>query len=175
MYIIVINNGRDKILKQLEQQQALHCIHCNACKYHCPVWQTIGEKSYQTPYSGPIGAVVMPLLRDTAKYSFLTYSAGISEKIQQHCPVKIPINELILYNRALFVKESSNDKSFLLNFMVKKSLLFFCDRNIMNTSSRRKTNFLRFVTRKQPYVRFSIPPFAKKTFNELYKEQLLND
>jgi len=71
MYVIIINNGRDAVLEQKEQQKALYCIRCGACKHYCPVWCTVGEKTYKMPYTGPIGSVLTPLMKDLRSYRHL--------------------------------------------------------------------------------------------------------
>jgi L-lactate dehydrogenase complex protein LldF len=61
-YLIVIDNGRSKILANTEFREILCCIRCAACLNVCPVYGKIGGHSYGFAYSGPVGAVVTTLL-----------------------------------------------------------------------------------------------------------------
>ena len=142
MYVIIINNGRDAVLRHKQQQKALHCIRCGACKRYCSVWNTIGEKTYQTPYTGPIGSVLTPLMKDMRSYRHLLYASTLSKKPAQHCPVKIPLHELIGYNRELFIKKKIAGNFSLWNIFMKYNAFFLGKRNII-----RKVLIKRFVAR----------------------------
>ena len=43
----------------------LACIRCGACLNVCPVYRQIGGHAYGWVYSGPMGAVLTPLLGGT--------------------------------------------------------------------------------------------------------------
>ena len=169
MYVIIINNGRDTVLKQKEQKKALYCIRCGSCKRYCPVWNTIGEKTYQTPYTGTIGSVVMPLMKDMRTYRHLMYASTLSKKPAQHCPVKIPLHELILHNRALLIKKKVSGNFSFWNIFMKYNYLFMGNRKMMNVlNSRQKKRLLSFLLKKQWGNQYSLPDFSKKSFNEMY-------
>ena len=173
MYVIIINNGRDAVLKQKEQQKALYCIHCGACKRYCSVWNTIGEKTYQTPYTGPIGSVLMPLMKDMRSYRHLLYASTLSKKPAQHCPVKIPLHDLIGYNRALFIKKKIAGNFSTWNIFMKHNAFFLGNRKTMDILNfRQKKRFLSLLLKKQWGGRRSLPDFAKKSFNNLTSHNL---
>ena len=64
LHLVIVDNGRSKILGS-PSQEALNCIRCGACLNACPVYRQIGGHAYGDVYSGPIGAVIVPLLQDT--------------------------------------------------------------------------------------------------------------
>jgi len=168
MYVVIINNGRDSILKQKEQKKALYCIRCGSCKRYCPVWNTIGEKTYQAPYTGPIGAVMMPLMKDMRTYSHLMYASTLSKKPAQHCPVKIPLQELILHNRALFIKKNIPGNFSFWNIFTKNNTFFMGNRKTINVfNSSQKKRFLSLILKKQWGNGRTLPDFAKRSFNEM--------
>src|SRR5262249_52252998 len=41
-YVVLIDNGRSKLLADREKRQSLHCIRCGACLNICPVYRRIG-------------------------------------------------------------------------------------------------------------------------------------
>ena len=45
-----------------ELQEMLNCIRCGACLNVCPVYRQVGGHAYGWVYSGPMGAVLTPLL-----------------------------------------------------------------------------------------------------------------
>ncbi|MGA6924204.1 MAG: lactate utilization protein B, partial [Desulfosarcina sp.] len=61
-HLIVVDNGRSRILADRDFREILCCIRCGACLNACPVYGTIGGHAYGSAYSGPVGAVVTPLL-----------------------------------------------------------------------------------------------------------------
>ena len=64
LHLVILDNGRSNILGS-PSQEALNCIRCGACLNACPVYRQIGGHAYGDVYSGPIGAVIVPLLQDT--------------------------------------------------------------------------------------------------------------
>ncbi|MDB4894521.1 MAG: conserved hypothetical iron-sulfur protein, partial [Firmicutes bacterium] len=61
MHVVFLDNGRTKLLGG-EFEEVLACIRCGACLDTCPVYRQTGGHEYGSPYSGPIGAVLSPLL-----------------------------------------------------------------------------------------------------------------
>ena len=37
-YLVLLDNGRTKVLASEEKRQALYCIRCGSCLNHCPVY-----------------------------------------------------------------------------------------------------------------------------------------
>jgi L-lactate dehydrogenase complex protein LldF len=169
MYVVIINNGRDAVLKQKEQQKALYCIRCGACKRYCSVWNTIGDKTYQTPYTGPVGSVLMPLMKDMRTYRHLIYASTLSKKPAQHCPVKIPLHELILHNRELLIRKKISGNFSLWNVFMKHNAFFMGNRRVMDAfGAHQKKRFLSFLLKKQWKRGRLLPDFSMKSFNEMY-------
>jgi len=63
VHIILMDNGRSRMLAHPVTRQSLACIRCGACLNACPVYQQIGGHAYGAVYPGPIGAVITPQLR----------------------------------------------------------------------------------------------------------------
>ena len=64
LHLILMDNGRSRLLGT-EFEEALYCIRCGACLNVCPVYRQTGGHAYGSTYSGPIGAVITPLLKGT--------------------------------------------------------------------------------------------------------------
>ena len=94
MYLVLIDNGRTQLLSKERQRQALTCIRCGACLNACPVYKNIGGHTYNTTYSGPIGAVITPHLKDFKTYKRLSFASSLCGKCTTVCPVKIPLQQL---------------------------------------------------------------------------------
>lgn len=98
--IVMLDNGRSRMLSHPVTRQSLACIRCGACLNACPVYQQIGGHAYGSVYPGPIGAVITPQLTGLAKASQLPYASSLCGACREVCPVKIDIPELLLHLRA---------------------------------------------------------------------------
>ncbi|MBB5324964.1 L-lactate dehydrogenase complex protein LldF [Anoxybacillus tepidamans] len=102
-HLVIVDNGRSDILGT-EFQSVLQCIRCAACVNVCPVYRHIGGHSYGSIYSGPIGAVLSPLLGGYDDYKELPYASTLCAACTEACPVKIPLHELLLKHRQVIVE-----------------------------------------------------------------------
>lgn len=103
-HLVIVDNGRSKILGT-EFQSVLQCIRCAACVNVCPVYRHVGGHSYGTIYSGPIGAVLAPLLGGYEEYKELPYASTLCAACSEACPVKIPLHELLHKHRQVIVEK----------------------------------------------------------------------
>jgi L-lactate dehydrogenase complex protein LldF len=98
-HVILLDNGRTRLLADTEQRDALHCIRCGACLNTCPIYKNIGGHSYHTTYQGPIGSVITPHLRDAEQWSHLSYASSLCGSCTDVCPVRIDLHHHLLHNR----------------------------------------------------------------------------
>ena len=61
-HLVLLDNGRTRVLADAVGRQALHCIRCSACLNVCPVYARTGGHAYGSVYPGPIGAILTPQL-----------------------------------------------------------------------------------------------------------------
>src|SRR4029077_2453452 len=64
-HLVLLDNGRSKVLADSVGRAALHCIRCSACLNVCPVYEHTGGHAYGSVYPGPIGAILSPQLTGT--------------------------------------------------------------------------------------------------------------
>lgn len=102
-HLVIVDNGRSNILGS-EFQSILQCIRCAACVNVCPVYRHVGGHSYGSIYSGPVGAVLSPLLGGYEEYKELPYASTLCSACTDACPVKIPLHELLLKHRQVIVE-----------------------------------------------------------------------
>ncbi|MGH9913937.1 MAG: LUD domain-containing protein, partial [Pyrinomonadaceae bacterium] len=100
VHIVLLDNGRSRMLAHPVTRQSLACIRCGACLNACPVYQQIGGHAYGSVYPGPIGAVITPQLIGLKKASQLPYASSLCGACREVCPVKIDIPELLLHLRS---------------------------------------------------------------------------
>src|SRR5437588_4931504 len=109
LHIILLDNGRSRMLARAVTRQSLACIRCGACLNACPVYQQIGGHAYGSVYPGPIGAVITPQLFGLTKSAQLPYASSLCGACREVCPVKIDIPELLLHLRAELTEGSRQE------------------------------------------------------------------
>ncbi|MCC7232774.1 MAG: iron-sulfur cluster-binding protein [Bacteroidia bacterium] len=170
MYVILLDNGRTKLLNEHEQRQALSCIRCGACLNACPVYMGVGGHAYGTTYSGPIGSVITPHLSGMEEYKHLSYASSLCGRCTEVCPVKIEIHKLLLLNRRDAVRQGFHANSEKWAFIVwKKAML---NRHLMNQGGSGIKNFvLKTFFSKTWGDRRELPQIARRSFNQIWRER----
>lgn len=95
-HIVLVDNGRTNVLHP-ETRDLLRCIRCGACLNACPVYRKVGGgHAYGAVYSGPIGAVLTPLLKGLHAYPDLPHASSLCGACYEACPVKIDLPHHLL-------------------------------------------------------------------------------
>ena len=95
-HLILVDNGRSRMLRDPKLREALYCIRCGACLNICPVYQRVGGHAYGWVYPGPIGAVVSPMLTGLKEAKALPQASSLCGACREACPVKINIPRMLL-------------------------------------------------------------------------------
>ena len=81
----LLDNGRSTLIGT-PYEEVLQCIRCGACLNICPVYREAGGHAYGSPYSGPIGAVITPLLFGLEEYRALPHASSLCGACQDRLP-----------------------------------------------------------------------------------------
>lgn len=95
VHIVLLDNGRSKLIGTT-YEEVLQCIRCGACLNACPVYREAGGHAYGSPYSGPIGAVISPLLYGLEEYSALPQASSLCGACKDVCPVRIDLPRMLI-------------------------------------------------------------------------------
>ena len=172
MYVILLDNGRTNILDNVKTRESLYCIRCGACLNACPVYKNIGGHTYSTTYSGPIGAVITPHLRDLGDWKHLSHASSLCGNCTEVCAVKINLHELLLENRYEAVNEGYAPFAEKLAWKVWK--LAMLRRSWMNIANGNlKTRLVNSIGKAWTEHRSPLQ-FPKKSFNQQWKEKYRN-
>jgi len=106
-HLVILDNGRSRILADAEFREMLCCIRCAACLNVCPVYAKIGGHAYGYVYCGPVGAVVTPLLVGINRAKDLCQGETLCGACQDICPVNIDIPRMLLALRAKLAEGDS--------------------------------------------------------------------
>jgi L-lactate dehydrogenase complex protein LldF len=95
-HLVVIDNGRSRILADPQFREMLCCIRCAACLNVCPVYGKIGGHAYGFAYSGPVGAVVTPLLTGIGRAKDLCRGETLCGACMDACSMAIDLPRMLL-------------------------------------------------------------------------------
>lgn len=170
MYVILLDNGRTNILANPISRESLYCIRCGACLNACPVYKNIGGHAYGATYSGPIGAVITPHLKEMKEWKHLSYASSLCGNCTEVCAVKINLHELLLENRKESVEEGDAGWTEKIAWKLWKRASL--NRGMMNMGSQSIKN--RVVNKMfKGWTRHRADlDFAPKTFNQLWKQKM---
>lgn len=99
-HLVIVDNGRMRILADPEFREVLQCIRCGGCLNVCPVYGKIGGHSYGSPYPGPIGAVVTPLFAGIHRSKDLCLGETLCGACKDVCPVDNDLPRMLSALRA---------------------------------------------------------------------------
>jgi L-lactate dehydrogenase complex protein LldF len=169
MYVILLDNGRTNILANAKARESLYCIRCGACLNACPVYKNIGGHTYGTTYSGPIGSVITPHLKELDDWKHLSYASSLCGNCTEVCPVKINLHELLLDNRQEAVAEKHTAYAERMAWTFWKQAMLH--RKLMNTGSGRLKSWMVNTFVKDWKKHHNNIEFPAKSFNQLWREQ----
>src|SRR5215203_1034992 len=169
MYVILLDNGRTNLIANEKLRESLYCIRCGACLNACPVYKNIGGHTYETAYSGPIGSVITPQLRQMGEWKHLSYASSLCGNCAEVCAVKINLHVLLLEIRHEAIEQGAADFSEKMAWRIWKTAML--RRSYMNMGTGKMKSWVINTFMKDWKKRRSDLEFPAKTFNQLWKER----
>ena len=154
-HLVLLDNGRTRVLADEIGRSALHCIRCSACLNVCPVYERAGGHAYGSVYPGPIGAILTPQLKGVENASSLPFASSLCGACYEVCPVKIDIPKILVHLRAEVV-EQKEDKP--LSGLEPERLAMTAAARVFAVPSR--------YEQAQRLVRTAQVPFVRRGFLE---------
>lgn len=167
MIVILLDNGRTDLLENEVIRQSLSCIHCGACVSVCPIYKNIGGLTYGTPYIGPLGTVMAPLMYGLKEYQHLASLCSLCGRCSEVCPVKIPIVDLMIENRRMVAEKRMGDSKY--EALVKSFISHCKSRRKMDCPQWLKKLEYKQVTNRCAFTKRTVPELAPKSFNQQTK------
>ncbi|HUB25657.1 MAG TPA: LutB/LldF family L-lactate oxidation iron-sulfur protein [Tepidisphaeraceae bacterium] len=179
-HLVLLDGGRSEILAG-EYRQTLRCIRCGACLNACPIYRKIGGHSYGHVYSGPIGALITPLLNGLEQYKDLPQASSLCGACYEACPVKIEIPKHLINLRRDINRRHLNSgiERFVYRawaWGLRSPLLYGMIGALQKFDLRRRAKQTGWVQRL-PRIASGwtdvrdMPAPAKKTFHEMWKKR----
>ena len=185
-HLVVLDNGRSRLLGDPELREALRCIGCGACSNVCPVYREIGGHAYGWVYSGPIGAVLSPMLTGLKEGRELAFASTLCGACREACPVNIDMPRLLAVLRRRSAEgHPQTERS--LSWFDRLAERHWFDAVTVRSNIRRSPALSRLAQlvlfggeaqRRAPAPVFKgwrqagYPPPATRPFRDLWREQL---
>ena len=178
LHIVIVDNGRSRLLAEPAFYEALACIRCGACLNTCPVYRRSGGHSYGTTLPGPIGSVVEPA-RDPAAHAELPHACTLCGSCSEVCPVKIPLHHQLLAWRGRLADDGHHTARRRLAFRLAGGLMMRPRLyRLLTRLGRRVARWLPAAwldAWATPWTRErALPDIPEQSFRELYRADRAN-
>ena len=178
LHIILVDNGRSKLLASDEFHRSLNCIRCGACMNTCPVYRRSGGHSYGTTVPGPIGSILAPS-RDAEEHSTLPYACSLCGSCTDVCPVKIDLHHQLLTWRKQIAAQGyvSLDKTVpmkLASTVFRRPWLYRFAGRMARTVVPWMPRFMLYNPLNVWGRRRELPEFPKESFQQAYARRQKN-
>ena len=173
LHIIIVDNGRSRILADQEHVKALNCLRCGACMNTCPVYRRSGGYSYTYFIPGPIG-INLGMAHDPEKYYDNLSACSLCMSCSDVCPVKVDLAEQIYkWRQDLDGLGKANTGKKIMSGGMK----FLMERPALFNAALWAAPVVNGLPRFMKYNDFDdwgkgreLPEFAKESFNEMWKK-----
>ncbi|MEM0005697.1 MAG: lactate utilization protein B [Ignisphaera sp.] len=104
LHVVLLDNGRTKMLRDSNFKEALMCLKCGTCLNICPVYRELGGQIWGYVYSGGIGAIWTSFIYGLDRAAPLAFTCLQCGRCKSVCPMEIDIPEMILKLRKTLVE-----------------------------------------------------------------------
>lgn len=176
VHVVLLDNGRSQLLGT-KYEEILQCIRCGACLNVCPVYREAGGHAYGSPYSGPIGAIISPLLFGLEKYEALPFASTLCGACKDVCPARIDLPRMLLELRKDEVEQG------IIPWHERKLEEMVADGMAAPSRMRAGSSVLRVLQRPfqkensvqlpqflNPAGKRKLPSLAKKSFRQMWAD-----
>jgi L-lactate dehydrogenase complex protein LldF len=173
-HIVIVDNGRSRLLAHPSFWEALACIRCAACLNTCPVYRRSGGHSYQVAVAGPIGSVLAPA-RDATAHASLPHACSLCGSCSEVCPVRIPLHHQLLTWRGELTARGLRSARFraaasLARFVLERPALFAAAGGLARMTARALPGIAARLA--APWTRGrELPPLPRESFRALYAKR----
>lgn len=173
LHIIIVDNGRSRILGDPDHVKALNCLRCGACMNTCPVYRRSGGYAYTYFIPGPIG-INLGMLKDPQQYYDNVSACSLCHSCQNVCPAKVDLADQIYCRRQKLhtLGVASPSKKLMsggMQFLMERPSLFNMALHHASVANA-LPHWLVYNSLNDWGKEHEMPVFAKESFNEMWKK-----
>ena len=179
MHIILVDNGRSRMLAQEKHWETLKCIRCGACMNTCPVYRRSGGYSYTYFIPGPIG-INLGMARDAKRYHDNASACSLCCSCDNVCPAKVNLSEQIYSWRQ---ELKSFGKAPMTKEVMCSGMKIVFDRPVLYDMALKFSPLINAAVSGSQFIGLklwgkgrNLPEFAKESFHSMWvKGKVKND
>jgi len=173
LHIVIVDNGRSRLLADPSTRGALACIRCGACMNTCPVYRRSGGYSYGWVVPGPIGSALAAGSR-AAAHATLPFASSLCGSCDGVCPVRIPIHDALLKERRTLaarglVAPGKRLGMALLSLVLRHRAVYEAAGRFLRFALRRFPRFLLYGPWNVWGRRRELPPPPEESFRDTWR------
>ena len=171
-HIIIVDNGRSRILAEKGHSKTLNCLRCGACMNTCPVYRRSGGYSYTYFIPGPIG-INLSMLKNPEKYHDNVSACSLCMSCSNVCPAKVDLGEQIyLWRQSL----DGLGKADRMKKFISDTMEIVMEHPAVFNTALKIAPVVNSLPRPIVYCRMDtwgagreLPEFARESFNRMWK------
>jgi L-lactate dehydrogenase complex protein LldF len=189
-HLIIVDNGRSRLLADPHLREALYCIRCGACLNICPVYQQVGGHAYGWVYPGPIGSIVSPALVGVKQAKDLPYASSLCGACREACPIKINIPRMLLHLRHKLAESPDPEEKAATDaesLLARAYAQLMSNPMLLSVAHKTGRNVQKLLSNKDKIEWMPLPPLSRwtrgrdlpalppRTFHEIWQQDLSRD
>ena len=104
LYLVLLDNGRQNMIKDSSFKEAAYCIRCGSCLNECPVYKEIGGHIMGYRYVGGIGIIFTAFFHGLNKVAPFAFACSGCAACKNACPLEIDIPAMVEALRCKLIK-----------------------------------------------------------------------
>ena len=174
MHVVLVDNGRSKLLANPDHWETLKCIRCGACMNTCPVYRRSGGHSYTYVIPGPIGVNLGMMHNPKQNYGDVS-ACSLCLSCDNICPAEVaPGSQIYVWRQSL----DEMGKADRMKKAMSEGMKVLYDSSWLYHTALMFAPLADFVPERMTHFKHlnpwgighTKPEFAKKSFHELWKK-----
>ncbi|ABL88505.1 protein of unknown function DUF162 [Pyrobaculum islandicum DSM 4184] len=104
-HVVLVDNGRRRAARDPVLWEALLCIRCGRCHFHCPIYRVLDGKFGVPPYTGPMGVMWTAITRGIEEAGPHALKCAHAGNCKEVCPMEIDIPKIIQEIKMRYLKK----------------------------------------------------------------------
>jgi len=175
LHVVIVDNGRSRLLADETFRRSLCCIRCGACMNTCPVFRRSGGHSYAYAIPGPIGSVLAPH-RDPNEFASLPFASSLCGSCADVCPVQIDLSHQLYAMRQVLSRRRATPAGKraamrLLGFVLSHRRVYTIAGTLLRLAVPRLPRSVMSGSWNTWGKGRELPPMPRKSFRDLIRKE----
>jgi L-lactate dehydrogenase complex protein LldF len=175
LHVVIVDNGRSRLLADETFRRSLCCIRCGACMNTCPVFRRSGGHSYECAIPGPIGSIVESH-RAPYVYASLPFASSLCGSCADVCPAKVDLHRQLYEMRQVLTRKRATPfwkraAMRAIGFGLARTWAYTIGGKLIRRIVPRLPRFLVFGPGNAWGKGRELPPMPRKSFRDMIKKE----